>query len=74
MDVEKVVPQYFKSAWVFCVSTMLLQFRRVFFLIRPQTNLRLVLTIVSARYLLYLQSDPISEGGVYDKMECIGIL
>ena len=44
------------------------------FLIRPQTILRLVLTIVSAQYLLHLQSDPISEGGVYDKMVYVGTL
>ena len=74
MDVRKVVPQYFKSAWVFCFSRMPMQFQRVFFLIRPQTRNRLVLTIVSAQYLLHLQSNPISEGRVYDKMVYVGTL
>ena len=37
-----------------------------------QTVLRLVLTIVYSWYLLHLQSDATSEGGIHDKMKCFG--
>ena len=39
-----------------------------------QIVLRLVLTIVSSWYLLYLQSNPTSEGEVHDKMDYFGTL
>jgi hypothetical protein len=39
-----------------------------------QSVLRLILTIVSRWYLLHLQCDPTSEGGVHDKVECFGTL